>query len=381
MKPLSKTEKQKESNKLEDSIKLEKQASILTDLYNILYKHKDDKNPYIAINDWYEFVLKNKELFFKHTILSLKNSFIEQNNKKFNPILELFKNPDFIIFIEAFKNKLKNENDQQINYEVSNSIKKYWKEVEKILEYYKKSKQENQRLSEENIIIRQWNKNLQDQLILLWDKQEEITWLLNLYWIDDIDWLIEYFNYSEKTEKSHNALFTFLKSLEKQWVIMPVNNWKWKKNPSIITKKSTIIKKTDYKQDTTSKSPVLKAWTTNAKIYKYDELWKKQSKIKDKTKESHEIEKLSETEENLELKKESLELRKKIKKLEEESFKKDLKIKKLEIEILETETEISEALKKDPEMQKKLEESWDDFLNNSEQSVSYKEWDHAYKKK
>jgi len=51
MKPLSKTEKQKESNKLEDSIKLEKQASILTDLYNILYKHKDDKNPYIAIND------------------------------------------------------------------------------------------------------------------------------------------------------------------------------------------------------------------------------------------------------------------------------------------------------------------------------------------
>lgn len=376
MKPLYETEKNEEKNKLEISIKLEKQATILTDLYDIIYKHIDDKKPYIAINDWYEFALKNKELFLEYTILSLKNLLIEENNNKFNPLLELFKNPNFIIFIEAFKNKLQNENIEQISSDVSDSIKEYWKEVEKILKYYKVSQLENQRLNKENILIKQGNKNLQDQLILLWDKQEEINWLLDLYWINDIDWLIEYFNYSEKTGKSHNALFLFLKSLEKQWIIISVNNWKWKKNPSIITKKSTIIEnKSEYKKDTISKSSILKAWTTNVKAYKYDELWKKQSKIKDKTK------KLSETEENLKLKKETEELRKEIKQLENENSKKDLKIQKLETEILETENEISEALENNSEIQKKLEESWDKSLDKStSQSVFYKEWDHAYKK-
>jgi len=51
MKPLYETEKNEEKNKLEISIKLEKQATILTDLYDIIYKHIDDKKPYIAIND------------------------------------------------------------------------------------------------------------------------------------------------------------------------------------------------------------------------------------------------------------------------------------------------------------------------------------------
>jgi len=182
--------------------------------------------------------------------------------------------------------------------------------------------EENMTLKESNEWLEEWKKIVEDSNIKLIEKLKIAEGLLK-----------DSQEKNKKLTESHNALFLFIQLLEKNKLIVPVENWKWKINPLVEISETKVIDtvKTQQPSEKNTTSPIVKKENfkkhniekhTNKPIipdekidYKV-ELEKKEQEINDlKTEQEYKISKLNFVHED-QIKK----LEKKIKKLEDDKI-------------------------------------------------------------
>jgi len=323
---------------------LEIQSQFYIELNKILTADKSK----ISMTDWYNFVVKNKEIFEKYSILTLISEFETIDKRKYKQVIKLLKNPDFIMYIQAITMQIVKDNKFEYSQTISQERESYKKKVDEVISLTTQQEIIIKKAKQLETSISNLKAEIQEYRLLIKRQSNNIEENIKL-----IDELSEKENLLVKALRQSHSL---VKEGKKLWIFVEVANSKWelRLNSTAVnaTKKQTIL---SYKEkefspiiEERSSSKVIKAWD-DKEIERF-ELKDIDETKEEKIEEEFNVEAIRDMLKEIQQKEESdrkkiKELEEELKKLKETTDQQSKKIKSLKAEKKDLKRE-NESLKK-----------------------------------